>query len=33
VLDGLKGELGYELDGNTLKLRSSTGGLDFTASR
>jgi len=33
VLNGLKGELSYEIDGSTLQLRSSGGGLDFTAIR
>ena len=33
VLNGLKGELSYQIDGSTLQLRSSGGGLDFTAIR
>jgi heat shock protein HslJ len=33
VLKGLKGELSYKVDGSTLQLRSSGGGLDFTAVR
>jgi heat shock protein HslJ len=33
ILSGLKGELSYQVDGRTLKLRSSSGGLDFTAAR
>jgi heat shock protein HslJ len=33
VLKGLKGDLTYQIDGSTLQLRSSTGGLDFTAVR
>jgi len=33
VLNGLKGELNYQIDGSTLQLRSSGGGLDFTAIR
>ena len=33
VLKGLKGELTYTIDGSTLQLRSSSGGLDFTALR
>jgi heat shock protein HslJ len=33
VLKGLKGELTYQIDSSTLQLRSTTGGLDFTAAR
>jgi heat shock protein HslJ len=33
LLNSLKGELSYELDGNSLKLRRSGDGLDFTAPR
>ncbi|TCC12379.1 META domain-containing protein [Kribbella soli] len=33
VLKGLKGDLTYQIDGSTLQLRSSDGGLDFTARR
>ncbi|MET9274142.1 META domain-containing protein [Kribbella sp. NPDC003557] len=33
VLKGLKGELTYRIDGSALQLRSSGGGLDFTALR
>ncbi|WP_242000271.1 META domain-containing protein [Kribbella rubisoli] len=33
LLKGLKGEMTYEVDGSTLKLRFSGGGLDFTAVR
>ncbi|MEU4191042.1 META domain-containing protein [Kribbella sp. NPDC026611] len=33
LLQSLKGAMSYEVDGQTLKLRSSTGGLDFTAVR
>ena len=33
LLKGLKGEVTYEVDGSTLKLRSTGGGLDFTAVR
>ncbi|TCC37348.1 META domain-containing protein [Kribbella sindirgiensis] len=33
VLKGLKGELTYTIDGSTLQLRSSGGGLDFTGPR
>jgi len=32
VLNGLKGDISYAIDGKTLKLRTSTGGLDFTAA-
>jgi heat shock protein HslJ len=31
LLKGLQGELVYQLDGSTLQVRSSSGGLDFTA--
>jgi heat shock protein HslJ len=33
LLNGLKGNVTYEIDSNRLKLRSSTSGLDFTATR
>ncbi|MFI5690378.1 META domain-containing protein [Kribbella sp. NPDC051586] len=33
LLKGLKGEVTYEVDSATLKLRSAGGGLDFTAVR
>jgi heat shock protein HslJ len=33
LLNRLHGEVSYQVDGSTLKLRSSGGGLDFTASR
>lgn len=33
LLKGLKGEVSYEVDGSTLKLRSAGGGLDFIAAR
>ncbi|TDW88998.1 heat shock protein HslJ [Kribbella sp. VKM Ac-2566] len=33
VLKGLKGELTYQIDSSTLQLRSTAGGLDFTAAR
>lgn len=33
VLVGLKGQVTYSIDGNRLKIRISTGGLDFTALR
>jgi heat shock protein HslJ len=33
LLKGLKGDVTYQVDGSTLKLRSSSGGLDFTAQR
>ncbi|MFF0264953.1 META domain-containing protein [Kribbella sp. NPDC004536] len=33
LLKGLRGELTYRIDGSTLSLRSSNGGLDFTAVR
>jgi heat shock protein HslJ len=33
LLKGLKGQLSYQIDGSTLKLRSTGGGLDFTATR
>jgi heat shock protein HslJ len=33
LLNGLKGEVSYKVDGSTLQLRSSTGGLDFIAER
>ncbi|MEU4288631.1 META domain-containing protein [Kribbella sp. NPDC026596] len=33
LLTALKGEVGYEVDANRLKLRTSTGGLDFTTPR
>jgi heat shock protein HslJ len=33
VLKGLKGELTYQIDSSNLQLRSTTGGLDFTAAR
>jgi heat shock protein HslJ len=32
VLKGLQGDLTYQIDGSTLQLRSTTGGLDFTAA-
>jgi heat shock protein HslJ len=33
LLNGLKGQVTYSIDGNRLKIRISTGGLDFTALR
>jgi heat shock protein HslJ len=33
LLNGLKGEVTYKVDGNTLQLRSSANGLDFTSAR
>jgi heat shock protein HslJ len=33
LLNGLKGKVTYQVDGTTLKLRSTGGGLDFTAQR
>jgi heat shock protein HslJ len=33
LLKGLQGELVYLLDGSTLQVRNSSGGLDFTALR
>lgn len=33
LLKGLQGEVTYQVDGSTLQLRSSGGGLDFTAAR
>jgi heat shock protein HslJ len=33
LLKGLQGDLTYRIDGSTLSLRSSSGGLDFTAIR
>jgi heat shock protein HslJ len=33
VLKELRGDLSYEIDSATLQLRSSDGGLDFTATR
>jgi heat shock protein HslJ len=33
LLNALKDDLGYEIESNTLKLRTSTGGLDFTSAR
>jgi heat shock protein HslJ len=33
LLNGLKGEVSYKVDGSSLQLRSSTGGLDFIAER
>jgi len=33
LLNGLKGDVSYEIDANRLELRTSTGGLDFTAAR
>jgi heat shock protein HslJ len=31
LLNALKGDVSYEIDSSTLKLRTSAGGLDFTA--
>ncbi|GAA3142303.1 heat shock protein HslJ [Kribbella aluminosa] len=33
LLNGLKGDLTYKIDGSVLSLRSASGGLDFTARR
>jgi heat shock protein HslJ len=33
LLNGLKGDVSYEVDASMLKLRSSTGGLNFIAGR
>lgn len=33
LLNGLKGDVSYEIDSNKLELRNSAGGLDFTAVR
>ncbi|MGW7685460.1 META domain-containing protein [Kribbella sp. NPDC054772] len=33
LLKGLHGQVSYQVDGSTLKLRSTGGGLDFTAIR
>lgn len=33
LLNGLKGEVSYEIDSDRLKLRTATGGLDFTTTR
>jgi heat shock protein HslJ len=33
LLNGLKGEVTYEIDSNRLELRGSTNGLDFTGTR
>ncbi|WP_238164244.1 META domain-containing protein [Kribbella pittospori] len=33
LLNGLKGEVSYEIDSNKLELRNAVGGLDFTAVR
>jgi heat shock protein HslJ len=33
LLNGLKGDVSYEIDANRLKLRAGGNGLDFTATR
>ncbi|MFF0340253.1 META domain-containing protein [Kribbella sp. NPDC004875] len=33
LLKGLQGQVSYQVEGSTLKLRSAGGGLDFTATR
>jgi heat shock protein HslJ len=33
LLNALKGDVTYEIEANRLKLRTSTGGLDFTTTR